>query len=102
HYRGILGLNIGKNFDTPNERAADDYLACLRAVYVRASYVAVNISSPNTQGLRELQQAQALAALLKALKSEQKKLTQQHGKDTPIAIKIAPDLKPAAIKEIAR
>jgi dihydroorotate dehydrogenase len=101
-YRGILGLNIGKNFDTPNERAAHDYLTCLRAVYTRASYVAVNISSPNTQGLRELQHTRALSALLTALKSEQKKLTQQHGKYTPIAIKIAPDLKPAAIKEIAR
>jgi dihydroorotate dehydrogenase len=101
-YRGILGLNIGKNFDTPNDRAADDYLACLRAVYARASYVAVNISSPNTKGLRELQHVQALAALLKALKSEQKKLAQQHGKYTPITIKIAPDLKPAAIRDIAR
>jgi len=101
-YRGILGLNIGKNFDTPNERAANDYLTCLRAVYARASYVAVNISSPNTQGLRDLQHSQALRALLTALKSEQRKLTQQHGKYTPIAIKIAPDLKPAAVKEIAR
>ena len=63
-YRGILGLNIGKNFDTPNERAVDDYLACLRAVYARASYVAVNISSPNTKGLRELQHEASLAALL--------------------------------------
>ena len=101
-YRGILGLNIGKNFDTPNERAADDYLTCLRAVYARASYVAVNISSPNTKGLRELQHVDALTALLKALKSAQKTLAQQHGKYTPIAIKIAPDLEPAAINDIAR
>ena len=101
-YRGILGLNIGKNFDTPNERAVDDYLACLAAVYTRASYVAVNISSPNTKGLRELQHEDALEALLTALKAEQKKLAQQHGKYTPVAIKIAPDLEPAAVEGIAR
>jgi dihydroorotate dehydrogenase len=101
-FRGILGLNIGKNFDTPNERAVDDYLAGLRAVYARASYVAVNISSPNTKGLRELQRENALAALLKALKAEQRKLAQRHGKYTPVAIKIAPDLEPDAIADIAR
>ncbi len=101
-YRGVLGLNIGKNFDTPNERAVDDYLACLRAVYERASYVAVNVSSPNTRGLRELQHEEALAALLAALKSEQAILAQRHGKYTPITIKIAPDLQPAAIEGIAR
>jgi len=101
-YRGVLGLNIGKNFDTPNERAVDDYLTCLRAVYVRASYVAVNVSSPNTKGLRELQHESALAALLAALKSEQKRLAQRHGKYTPIAVKIAPDLQPEAIEGIAR
>jgi len=101
-YRGVLGLNIGKNFDTPNERAVDDYLTCLRAVYARASYVAVNISSPNTKGLRELQHEESLAALLGALKSEQRVLAQRHGKYTPIAIKIAPDLQPAAVVGIAR
>jgi dihydroorotate dehydrogenase len=101
-YRGILGLNIGKNFDTPNEHAIDDYLACLAAVYRRASYVAVNISSPNTKGLRDLQQADALAALLEALKAEQAKLAQRHGKYTPIAVKIAPDLGRAALDDIAR
>ena len=101
-YRGVLGLNIGKNFDTPNDRAVDDYLACLRAVYERASYVAVNVSSPNTKGLRELQHEESLAALLAALKSEQKKLAQKHGKYTPIAIKIAPDLRAPAIAGIAR
>ena len=101
-WRGILGLNIGKNFDTPNERAVDDYLACLRAVYSRASYVAVNVSSPNTKGLRELQHERALAALLKALKRAQAELAQLHGKYTPIALKIAPDLEPAAIEGIAR
>jgi dihydroorotate dehydrogenase len=101
-WRGILGLNIGKNFDTPNERAVDDYLTCLRAVYTRASYVAINISSPNTKGLRELQHEGALAALLTALKAEQTALAQQHGKYTPIVIKVAPDLDPGAIEDIAR
>jgi dihydroorotate dehydrogenase len=101
-WRGILGLNIGKNFDTPNERAVDDYLTCLRAVYTGASYVAINISSPNTKGLRELQHEGALAALLTALKAEQTVLAQRHGKYTPIVIKIAPDLNPGAIEDIAR
>jgi dihydroorotate dehydrogenase len=99
---GILGLNIGKNFDTPNDRAVDDYLTCLRAVYARASYVAVNISSPNTKGLRDLQAEDALHALLTALKAEQKALADRHGKYTPLAVKIAPDLDPAAIDGIAR
>ena len=101
-FRGILGLNIGKNFDTPNERAVDDYLSCLRAVYTRASYVTVNISSPNTKGLRELQNEEALTALLRALKAEQRELAQRHGRYTPIAIKIAPDLDTVAIEGIAR
>ncbi len=100
--RGILGINIGKNFDTPNAHAVDDYLACLRAVYARASYVTVNISSPNTKGLRDLQSDDALGALLTALKKEQAALSDTHGKYTPIAIKIAPDLSPAALTGIAR
>ncbi len=99
---GILGLNIGKNFDTPNDRAVDDYLTCLRAVYAHASYVTVNISSPNTTGLRELQDEAALAALLGTLKAEQAKLAQQHGKYTPLTVKLAPDLAPGAIRQIAR
>ena len=99
---GILGLNIGKNFDTPNARAIDDYLACLRAVYARASYVTVNISSPNTQGLRELQGDAALEHLLGKLKAEQAKLAQVHGKYTPLVVKIAPDLTPADVRRIAR
>ena len=99
---GVLGLNIGRNFDTPNERAEEDYLACLRAVYAHASYVTVNVSSPNTQGLRELQRASALEALLTRLKKEQSKLADKHGKYTPIAVKIAPDLSPEAIGSVAR
>jgi dihydroorotate dehydrogenase len=101
-WSGILGLNIGKNFDTPNARAADDYIACLRAVYARASYVTVNISSPNTKGLRELQSGDALPALLGMLKAEQKALADRHGKYTPIAVKIAPDLTARGIEGIAR
>jgi dihydroorotate dehydrogenase len=83
-------------------RAADDYLACLRAVYARASYVTVNISSPNTKGLRDLQSEHALAGLLGALKAEQRALADKHGKYTPIAVKIAPDLTMPAIEGIAR
>ena len=101
-WRGILGLNIGKNFDTPNARAAGDYLACLRAVYARASYVTINISSPNTKGLRDLQSEEALARLLRELKAEQKALSELHGKYTPMAVKIAPDLPMPAIDGIAR
>ena len=101
-WRGILGLNVGKNFDTPNARAVDDYLACLSAVYSRASYVTVNVSSPNTKGLRDLQSEEALTALLRALKKEQNALSDRHGKYTPIAVKIAPDLSPQAIEGIAR
>ena len=101
-WRGILGLNIGKNFDTPNSRAAEDYLVCLRAVYARASYITVNVSSPNTKDLRDLQAEEALAGLLGALKAEQKVLSDRHGKYTPIAVKIAPDLTLRAIDGIAR
>lgn len=101
HYRGVLGINIGKNKDTPNEHAVDDYLACLDAVYPHAHYVTVNISSPNTRGLRELQKDDALDALLSAIKLRQSDLAQQHGKYVPIALKIAPDLDDAQIAAIA-
>ena len=100
-YRGILGINIGKNFDTPIERAADDYLICWRKVYPYASYVTINISSPNTQNLRALQGADALDALLSQLKAEQAKLADQHGKYVPLALKIAPDLETEQIQSIA-
>ena len=100
-YDGVLGINIGKNFDTPNERAADDYTACLRAVYRHASYVTVNISSPNTKGLRDLQSEAALGALLTLLKQEQSALAQQHGRHVPLTVKIAPDLTDDAVRGIA-
>lgn len=100
-YRGILGINIGKNFDTPLERAAEDYLICWRKAYPHASYVTINISSPNTQNLRALQGAQALDALLAQLKAEQARLADQHGKYVPLVLKIAPDLELEQIQVIA-
>ena len=100
-FQGVLGINIGKNKDTPNEHAVDDYLACLDTVYAHASYVTVNISSPNTQNLRELQRDEALDALLSAIKLRQSELAQQHGKYVPVALKIAPDLDDAQIAAIA-
>lgn len=100
-YRGILGLNIGKNADTPIERAADDYLFCLERVYPFASYVTINISSPNTKNLRQLQGAGELDALLAALKDKQQRLADLHGKLVPLALKIAPDLDDEQIEEIA-
>jgi len=98
---GILGINIGKNATTPIEKAADDYLTCLDKVYNDASYVAVNISSPNTKNLRELQKDEALDDLLAQLKARQQALAQQHGKYVPLALKIAPDLDDTQITAIA-
>jgi dihydroorotate dehydrogenase len=100
-YKGVLGLNIGKNFDTPNEKAVDDYVKCLRGVFPHASYVTVNISSPNTKGLRDLQATEALEKLLSTLKAEQAKLAKKHKREVPMLLKIAPDLDLGAIKDIA-
>jgi len=100
-YRGILGINIGKNFDTPIERAASDYLTCMRKVYALASYLTVNISSPNTKNLRRLQEADELDRLLTALKAEQAKLAEEHGRYVPMALKIAPDLAPEQLDSVA-
>ena len=91
-YRGVLGINIGKNFDTPVERAVDDYLICLDKVYAHASYVTVNVSSPNTPGLRSLQFGDSLKQLLEALRLRQEDLAREHGRRVPLAIKIAPDM----------
>src|SRR6195952_3787951 len=98
---GVLGLNIGKNADTPIERAADDYLLCLEKVYPYASYVTVNISSPNTKNLRQLQGASELDALLATLKDAQQRLADQHKRYVPIALKIAPDVDGEQVKNIA-
>ncbi len=100
-YKGVLGINIGKNFDTPIENAVDDYLICMRKVYAYASYITVNISSPNTKNLRALQEREALSSLLATLKLEQTKLASQYGRYVPITLKIAPDLEREQINEIA-
>lgn len=100
-YSGILGINIGKNFDTPVDRAADDYLLCMRKCYAAASYIVVNLSSPNTPGLRSLQFGDELRRLLVLLKSEQAALAALHGKKVPLAVKIAPDLSDEEIGLIA-
>jgi dihydroorotate dehydrogenase len=101
-FEGILGINIGKNFDTPIERAADDYLACLEKVYPYASYVTVNISSPNTKNLRQLQQADELAALLGQIVKCRDRLARGASRRVPLAVKIAPDLDDEQIGAIAQ
>lgn len=100
-YCDVLGVNIGKNADTPIDRAVDDYLYCFERVYPFASYVAINISSPNTKDLRQLQYATKLDVLLAALKDKQQRLADLHCKLVPIALKIAPDLEDEQIKIIA-
>ena len=100
-FRGVLGINIGKNFDTPLERAADDYLQCLEAVYSRATYVTVNISSPNTKNLRDLQSREKLDELLAALMSARASLAVKHGASKPLVVKIAPDLDASQVDAIA-
>ncbi|KAF1702312.1 quinone-dependent dihydroorotate dehydrogenase [Pseudoxanthomonas suwonensis] len=99
---GLLGINIGKNKDTANEDAAGDYLYCLERVYPLADYVTVNISSPNTAGLRELQEEQALRRLVGTLREAQERLAAQHGKRVPVLVKIAPDLSDNDIDAAAR
>ncbi len=101
-YRGILGINIGKNFDTPIEQAANDYLIGLRKAYALASYITINISSPNTKNLRQLQQGDDIKKLLFALKEEQLKLQKEQGHYVPLAVKIAPDLSDEQVSELAR
>lgn len=101
HFTGIVGFNIGKNKDTPNEQADADYLTCLREAYPVADYITVNLSSPNTPGLRDLQNAESTAKLLGTLKSEQETLQRQHGKYVPIAFKVAPDLADDHIDALA-
>jgi dihydroorotate dehydrogenase len=98
---GILGLNIGKNASTPIERAGDDYLACLEGVYPHADYVTVNISSPNTQNLRDLQGEALLDALLASLRERRDRLAAREGRSVPLFVKIAPDLESAAIDALA-
>ncbi len=101
HYKGILGINIGKNKDTPIENGKDDYLICMDKVYDYAGYIAVNISSPNTPNLRQLQYGEAFDDLLNSLKERQKELAEKHKKYVPLAVKIAPDLSPEELKQVA-
>jgi dihydroorotate dehydrogenase len=101
-YAGVLGLNIGKNADTPIERAHEDYLACLQRVWPHASYVTVNVSSPNTKHLRSLQGGDELDAMLSVLGAERTRLRRRHKREVPMLVKIAPDLDDAQIEAIAR
>jgi dihydroorotate dehydrogenase len=100
-YNGVLGINIGKNFATPVDSALDDYLIALAKVYPYADYVTVNISSPNTPGLRELQFGEALDQLLSGLKKTQQKLSDQYARYVPLAVKIAPDMDDSAVQKLA-
>ncbi|MEO6263832.1 MAG: quinone-dependent dihydroorotate dehydrogenase [Luteimonas sp.] len=101
-HKGLLGINIGRNKDTPNESAASDYLFCLERVYPLADYITVNISSPNTAGLRELQEEQALRRLVGTLREAQERLGAQHGRRVPMLVKVAPDLSDDDIDAAAR
>ena len=100
-FKGVLGINIGKNFDTPVADATEDYLICLEKVYPVADYIAVNISSPNTPGLRDLQFGEALDKLLQSLKQRQKKLADESGRYVPITVKIAPDMEDSDVRYLA-
>ncbi|HEV7776283.1 MAG TPA: quinone-dependent dihydroorotate dehydrogenase [Luteibacter sp.] len=100
-FRGVLGINIGKNKDTPNDRAVEDYLHCLERVYPLASYITVNISSPNTQGLRDLQEEETLRRFIGTLRDAQERLAAKHGARNPMLLKIAPDLTEAELDAIA-
>ena len=97
----VIGVNIGKNKDTPNEKAGDDYALCLEKLYPLVDYVTLNVSSPNTVGLRDLQGLEFLSGLIRQIKSKQKQLQDSHGRNVAIALKIAPDLDHAAIRDIA-
>ena len=99
---GVLGINIGKNKDTPNEDAAGDYLHCMERVYALADYITVNISSPNTAGLRELQEEQALRRLVGTIREAQERLAARHRRRVPVLVKVAPDLSDADIDAAAR
>lgn len=98
-FEGILGINVGKNADTPMDKAIDDYLICMEKAYEAASYIAVNISSPNTQNLRELQTGKYLSDLLSAVKAKQAELAERHGYK-PVFVKVAPDLDEVQIAQM--
>jgi len=100
-FKGILGINIGKNFDTPNDKAIDDYLICMEKVYPHADYITINVSSPNTKNLRDLQDADQLDGLLGTLNNRRLELAGEHGKRVPLTVKVAPDLDSQQISDIA-
>ncbi len=102
HYRGIVGVNLGKNKDTPNERAVEDYLQGLEKIYTLAHFATINVSSPNTANLRQLQSAEELTPLLAAVHARREQLAQRHGRRVALALKIAPDIDDEAIATIAR
>jgi len=100
-WRGVLGVNIGRNADTPAERAADDYALCLEKAYASASYITINVSSPNTENLRRLQDRHPLDALLARLAALRERLAERHGKKVPLLLKVAPDLEIGDVKSIS-
>lgn len=100
-FAGVLGINVGKNKATPEDQALDDYVVCMRAVYQYADYITINISSPNTPGLRNLQFGDSLSRLLAGVKHEQAQMHQQYGRYVPVAVKIAPDMTEAEIQTVA-
>ena len=100
-FSGVLGINIGKNFDTPNEKAADDYITCLEKVYPHADYITINISSPNTSGLRDLQEADQLDSLLAALNTRRLELADEFQKRVPLVVKVAPDIEDEQVSGMA-
>jgi len=97
----VIGANVGKNKDTPNERAVDDYLRCLEVLYPHVHYLTINVSSPNTKGLRDLQSAQVLGVLLRSLRQRRDALRERYGRDVALVLKISPDIDDAAITDIA-
>ena len=99
--KSILGVNVGKNKDTRNEKAVEDYAQCLEALYPHVDYVTINVSSPNTAGLRELQEAEALSALLRGIREKREALREAHGRHVALAVKISPDLDDAGVAAIA-
>ncbi|GAA5523469.1 Dihydroorotate dehydrogenase (quinone) [Microbulbifer aestuariivivens] len=101
-YGGVLGINVGKNFDTPAEKAADDYCLCMEKVYPYADYITANVSSPNTKGLRDLQFGDSLNRLLERLKEKQRQLAASSERYVPLAVKIAPDMDAEAIAQVAQ
>jgi dihydroorotate dehydrogenase len=99
--RAVIGVNVGKNKDTPNERAVDDYVRCLEVLYPHVHFLTINVSSPNTKGLRDLQSAQVLGLLLRSLRQRREALRQRHGRDVALVLKISPDIDDATIADIA-